>query len=74
MPEKHWVDKDHYRVVSPDGSKSQLFETNHGVFSAFTDRCIEYTEHHEDGTTDAYERATGPISVITSKGIKKNND
>jgi hypothetical protein len=59
--EKVWVDKDHYRVVSDDGRTSYLYEAG-GLFSS--DRCVEISEHHEDGTTDAYEVDTSILGVL----------
>ncbi|HBD92851.1 MAG TPA: hypothetical protein DC057_01615 [Spirochaetia bacterium] len=53
MSDKHWVDDDHYRTVSSDGSTSYLFKADGGFLS--TDTCVEVTDHHSDGTTDAYE-------------------
>ena len=50
MAEKEWVDDRHYRVVSDDGRKSYLYETD-----GWSSWCVEVAEHHEDGTTDAYE-------------------
>ena len=51
MAEKHWVDNDHYRVVSEDGKTSYLYEAH-----LLGDICTEVAEHHKDGSTDAYER------------------
>lgn len=51
--EKHWVDDSHYRVVSEDGSKSWLYVADGGLWAP--DTCTEVTEHHSDGTSDAYE-------------------
>ena len=53
MAEKNWVDNEHYRVVSDDGKTSYLYKADGGLFHP--DSCIEIAEHHEDGTTDAYE-------------------
>lgn len=50
--EKHWVDNNHYRTVSDDGKTSYLYEVS-GILD--TSHCVEITEHHADGTTDAYE-------------------
>ena len=53
MSNKSWVDKNHYRVTSNDGRKSYLYETDNSLFGP--DKCVEVAEHHQDGTTDAYE-------------------
>ena len=53
MSEKHWIDDEHYRVVSDEGDKSWLYKADGGLW--FPDSCIEVAEHHSDGTTDAYE-------------------
>lgn len=57
MP-KEWVDNDHYRVVSDDGTKSWLYEADGGLLGP--DTCVEVTDHHSDGTTDAFE----PLSPL----------
>jgi hypothetical protein len=50
--EKHWVDDNHYRSVSDDGKTSYLYEVS-GILGTST--CVEISEHHSDGTTDASE-------------------
>ena len=61
---KHWVDDDHYRTVSDDGKTSYLYEVK-GVFGIST--CTEIAEHHDDGSTDAYE-VGGVLDSIFSGG------
>ena len=56
--EKHWVDDNHYRVTSDDGSKSWLYKADGGLVGP--DTVVEVTDHHEDGTTDAYK----PLSPL----------
>ena len=53
MSEKHWVDDDHYRMVDSDGKTSWLYKADGGVFSQ--DSVVERADHHEDGSTTAYE-------------------
>lgn len=50
--EKHWVDDNHYRIVSHDGETSYLYEVS-GIWGS--SHCVEMADHHSDGTTDAYE-------------------
>ena len=50
--EKHWVDKDHYRVVSGDGTRSWLYKADGGMLG--WDTCVEVATHSGD-TTRAYE-------------------
>ena len=60
MTEKHWVDKNHYRVVSEDGRKSWLYEADDSILSPLIrDECVEVAVHHPDGTTTAYEYNSG---------------
>jgi hypothetical protein len=70
MSDKNWVDKDHYRVTSEDGSKSWLYEASKDMFLGI-DHCIEVADHHSDGTTDAYEYK--PTLFGNDKGAKKND-
>ena len=58
-----WVDKDHYRVTSDDGRTSWLYKTD-GWFS----HCVEVTEHHGDGTTDAYKHDDSVIGQLFHGG------
>lgn len=71
MSDKHWTDKNHYRVVSDDGSKSWLYEADGGLFGP--DTCKEVADHHDDGTTTAYEHEPGIISSLfyDGKGAEK---
>ncbi len=67
--EKHWVDDNHYRVVSDDGKTSYLYEVS-GILCSST--CVEIAEHHDDGTTDAYEVGGVMDSIFNGgKGRKK---
>lgn len=51
MGKESWVDSSHVRVTSDDGRESYLYEVD-----GWGNRtCEEVTEHHKDGTTDAYE-------------------
>jgi hypothetical protein len=52
VEKKEWVDREHYRVTSDDGSRSYLYKAG-GFFGP--DVCVEIAEHHSNGTTDAYE-------------------
>lgn len=52
MGKKSWVDKNHYRSTSDDGSTSYLYEVS-GIMGTST--CVEVADHHDDGTTTAYE-------------------
>jgi len=56
------VDNEHHRVTSEDGKESYLYKTD-----GFSDYCVEYAEHHSDGTTTAYENPGA-----FSKGKKKS--
>lgn len=58
MSEKHWVDDNHYRIVSDDGRTSRLYEADGGLFGP--DTCVEVADHDTDGTTVAYE-PTDPL-------------
>ena len=62
MAEKHWVDSDHYRVVSEDGRESWLYEADGGL--VHPDTCIEKADHAEDGTTTAYEADNSVIGQL----------
>lgn len=53
MGKKSWVDKDHYRVTSDDGSTSWLMKSDSSLFGS--DTCVEQAHHRSDGKTDAYE-------------------
>lgn len=70
--QKHWVDKSHYRVVSADGRKSYLYETN-----GWTSWCVGITDHHPGGTTEEFEVDHSFLGIIRSvftgnlKGKKK---
>lgn len=66
--EKHWVDDSHYRVVSDDGRTSYLYEVS-GILC--NSHCVEITEHHSDGTTDAYE-VGGVLDSIFNGGKGKH--
>jgi hypothetical protein len=66
--EKHWVDDNHYRLVSDDGKTSYLYEVS-GILATST--CVEITEHHSDGTTDAYETG-GLLDSIFNGGKGKH--
>lgn len=71
MSKKHWVDKEHYRTVSNDGKQSWLHKADGGLFGP--DTCVEVADHHEDGTTSAYEydsSITGQI-FFGGKGKEK---
>ncbi|MDP3955429.1 MAG: hypothetical protein Q8Q15_03650 [bacterium] len=48
--QKQWVDKYHYRETSKDGRKSYLYKSD-----GWTSVCVEITDHHSHGKTDAYE-------------------
>ena len=63
--EKRWVDSNHYRVVSDDGSKSWLYEVS-GLFGS--SHCVEVAHHHDDGTTTAYEAGGVMDSIFHSDG------
>lgn len=67
MGNKEWVDKNHYRVTSDDGRKSWLYETD-GWFS----HCVEVAEHHQGGTTDAYEADSSIIGQLFHGGKGKH--
>ncbi len=71
MGKKHWVDDDHYREVSDDGRKSWLYEADGGLLSP--DTCVEVAEHHEDGTTTAWEKDSSIFGELFwgGKGKKK---
>ena len=60
------------RVVSENGRKSWLFESE-GLFGDLNN-CIEVADHHEDGTTDAYEYRFSWNPLSSNKGAKKNSD
>jgi hypothetical protein len=59
MAKREWVDKNHFRVVSDDGRRSWLYETD-----GWTDTCIEVADHHPDGTTDAYEADNSVVGQL----------
>lgn len=66
MADKHWVDSEHYRTVSEDGTKSWLFKADGGLFGQ--DSCIERADHHSDGTTSAYEPDNSVFGVFFNDG------
>lgn len=51
---KSQVDKKHYRKTSDDGKRSYLYRKSDNPLGL--DACVEVADHHEDGTTTAYER------------------
>ena len=59
---KSWIDDDHYRVTDDDGRRSYVYE-----FGFFGDTCVEIADHHEDGTTTAYE-VGGVLDSIFNDG------
>jgi hypothetical protein len=66
--EPHWVDDHHYRVTYRDGSRSWLYYTETG----WDKTCVEVTDHHPDGTSDAYEApATFWDSLFGGRGSHK---
>lgn len=67
VPEKEIVDSNHYRVTTDDGRKSYLYETD-----GWSDHCIEVADHHEDGTTDAYEVDSSISGVFFHDGKGKH--
>lgn len=69
VSEKHWVDSNHYRTVSEDGSRSYLYEANGGLFGV--DSCVEISEHHSDGTTQAYEPDMSLGGLFLNDGLGK---
>ncbi|MGV3661090.1 MAG: hypothetical protein ACO1TE_12960 [Prosthecobacter sp.] len=74
MSEKHWVDDKHYRLVSDDGKKSWLMESSPKILGIGPpDIPLEVSEHHSDGTTDAYEYDGSLVGslVFGNKGRKK---
>ena len=67
MSTRHKVDDDHYRVVSDDGRKSELYEK-----SFFGDTRIEVADHGSNGETTAYEADNGFFGFLTGgRGDKK---
>lgn len=74
MSEKKWVDDNHYRTVSEDGTKSWLFEVSDSLFTP--DPCIEVAHHNSDGTTDAWDYDSSFLSSLfkDSRGEKKNDN
>ena len=68
MGKREWVDENHYRETSDDGRRSYLYKTGGG----FSD-LEEVADHHEDGTTDAYEPDNSIIGSLFhgSKGKHK---
>jgi len=68
--EKHWVDKNHYRVTSDDGKTSYLYEVS-GILC--TSHCVEIAKHHSDGTTDAYE-VGGVLDSLCGDGTGKKKN
>jgi hypothetical protein len=49
----------HVRETSDDGRRSWLYEHDSsavgGLLSGGRGKCVEYAEHNENGTTDAWE-------------------
>ena len=66
--DKHWVDKEHFVKVSDDGKTSYKYKTD-----GWDDTCVEITEHHENGTSDAYEvdNSVGGLLFDGGKGKHK---
>ncbi len=67
MAEKHRVDDTHFREVSDDGRKSYLYEDGGGILSPFP-KCVEITEHYENGTTQAFEVDHGIVAGLLYGG------
>ena len=63
-PEKHWVDDEHYRIVSKNGKESLLYRAESGILGV--DSIQEISEHRENGTTQAYEFEGGILWTILS--------
>lgn len=66
MAEKHWIDANHYRVVSEDGKTSWVYEADGSLFG--TDTCIEVADHNIDGTTTAHNYEYGIMNSLTNGG------
>ncbi len=68
--EKHWIDNDHYRQVSEDGSRSEVYKSN----LIIRDDLVEVSDHNPDGTTDSYEADTSLYGCLVGdlKGKQKN--
>ncbi len=67
MTKEAWVDKNHVRVTSDDGSKSYLYKSD-----GWTRNCVEVADHHSDGTTDAYEPDTSIVGGLFHGGKGKH--
>ena len=68
MSEKHWIDDEHYRVVSDDGTKSWVYKADGGMF--LQDTCTEVADHDGDQTT-AYEYDGGFFAGLFHGGRGK---
>ncbi len=64
MSGREWVDSSHYRDTSDDGSSSYLYEVDDSGLS----HCTEVADHHQDGTTDAYEVDSSGLGSLLSGG------
>jgi len=64
----------HIRDTSDDGRTSWLYEVNQGLgllISGPKGPCVEVAEHHEDGTTTAYEYDGSIIGMLFHGGKGK---
>jgi hypothetical protein len=57
----------HIRETSEDGGTSWLYEVSNSIWGG-KGGCVEVAEHHEDGTTDAYEYDGGIIGSLFGGG------
>jgi hypothetical protein len=66
----------HIRETATDGRTSKLYEFSHDsydtIFRESKGKLVEVTEHHEDGTTDAFEPDESSYGQIFGGGKGKH--
>lgn len=62
----------HIRSTSDNGKTSWLYEVNKGIMGG-KGSCVEVADHHDDGTTTAYEHEEGFLADLFhgGRGAKK---
>jgi hypothetical protein len=64
MSKKHWVNRNHYRVSSPDRRSSVLYKTGYlGM-----DRAVEVTDHYRNGEAKSYHYDNSFAGVVFNGG------
>ncbi|WP_299326406.1 hypothetical protein [Parasphingopyxis sp.] len=71
MGTKSRVDDNHYRVTNDSGTTSWLYEETGSIVPS--SKCVEVADHHDDGTTTAYEYDSSVSSNLFdgNRGSKK---